>query len=488
MNIREKFLYEIWKKQKFNSVIETDESEKIEIIDSGLQNSDQAGPDFSNARIKIGNITYLGDVEIDTTHNDWKAHGHNIDKKYNRVILHVVLSKEHYQPYVFTREGRKVPSVCLLNFIEDSLSSALKSAIEEERNNRTFNMPCMGRNDKVPVKLKTGFVMNLGVERFKKKSERILKKLKQMVYLKEMNIREPVISYDFGEDFINKKFASEEFSDPILWQQLTYEMIFEALGYSKNKDMMLRLAKSVNINFLNNFASKKNLSNIIECSLFRVSGIVPDKLSFKDDDSAEYVRQLIEGWNSIKSLFDGPSFRSEQWHYFKIRPQNFPTIRIAGGARILKRILSDDLIKNLIEHFQKDSSRKMVKSHLRSLIITPADGYWKSYYMFEKKCKDPLKYFVGVSRADEIIINVVLPILFLYFEIFLLKEPAKRVKKMYLSYYQKSSNQIVNHVSSGLGLEKLNKQSVYYQGFIELFRNYCVKERCLECKIGEQVF
>ncbi len=91
-----------------------------------------------------------------------------------------------------------------------------------------------------------------------------------MIYLREMNIREPVIKYDFGEDFLNKKFSSNEFDDIHLWEQLMYEMIFEALGYSRNKEIMKKVAKAVNISFLNNYRSDKNFANgnrkcIVQC-------------------------------------------------------------------------------------------------------------------------------------------------------------------------------------------------------------------------------
>ena len=84
--IHEKFLGEIWKKQNFSNNLFTKDGQKVEIIDAGMENNELGGPDFKNARIKIGNLTYFGDVEIDSFHSDWKSHGHNINRKYNKVI------------------------------------------------------------------------------------------------------------------------------------------------------------------------------------------------------------------------------------------------------------------------------------------------------------------------------------------------------------------------------------------------------------------
>lgn len=488
MKVQEKFLYEIWKEKKFIKSLSTSDLQSIEIIDPGLQNKELAGPDFLNARIRISNITYLGDVEIDTLHSNWKTHGHNIDSKYNKVILHVVLSNEKNKNYVFTKEGRKVQSICLVDFLDESFQNSLQNAIRSERKNRTFNMPCSESNSSIAEKEKLNFLFNLGTERFKNKTKKIFERLKEMVYLKEMNIREPIVRYDFGNDFFNKKFSPGEFDDKVIWQQIVYEMIFEALGYSKNKDIMLKLAKAVNIDFLKNYSTKENFDKVIESSLFNVSGLIPTDFSFSDEATSEYVRELVETWGGVKDNYDGPTFSSENWHFFKLRPQNFPTVRIFGGSKLLRRIIEDELIKKLIDLTHSENKTKKVTNYLRSTIIVSGEGYWKNHFTFDKIAKEELKYFLGLSRADEIIINVIFPVLSLYFEIFSEPDAARSIKNLYINYTQKSSNQLVNQVGGTLNLTEMSKKSVYYQGMIELFRSYCVKEKCLECKIGEKVF
>ena len=87
ISINEKFLYEIWINQDFDKILVTQENERITVIDAGNRNSEFGGPDFKNARIKIGNITYQGDVEIDMFHSDWKNHGHYLNKKYNKLFF-----------------------------------------------------------------------------------------------------------------------------------------------------------------------------------------------------------------------------------------------------------------------------------------------------------------------------------------------------------------------------------------------------------------
>ena len=486
--VREKFLYEIWKSKNFEEQLKTFDNQIIEIIDAGENNKEYAGPDFFNSRIKVGNITYLGDVEIDIWHSDWKSHGHYLDKKYNKVILHLVLSKERFRPFVYTQDGRKIYSICLTDFINDSYQSSLRNAIESERTNRGFVMPCSEINEDILLEDKLKLITELGIERFKQKEKKIFERLKEMVYLKEMNIREPIVRYDFGEEFQNKKFTPAEFNDPLLWQQLIYEMIFEALGYSKNNDKMLKLAKSVNLDFLIKFKEEENFQMIIECALFNVSGIISVGDSKSDEKSTEYLRLLIEDWSEIKDQYDGAYFKKEKWNFFKLRPQNFPTIRIAGGSRIIRRLIKNELLRNIITLFTEEQKQKKIVSMLRSMIIVNAKGYWRNHYVFDKPAKEEINYFIGLSRADEIIINVILPILAVYFEIFDDKEAARRVKKLYLNFHQKSSNRVVNQVVESLHIANSESKSVNQQGMIELFRHYCVKERCMECEIGKVVF
>jgi hypothetical protein len=264
--------------------------------------------------------------------------------------------------------------------------------------------------------------------------------------------------------------------------------MFEALGYSKNKDIMLKLAKAVNVKFLQQYKDDSAFSQIIESALFNVSGLIPEKTKFNQDETTGYVRKLIEDWNKIRNNYDGQIFKLESWHFFKLRPANFPTIRIAGGSRLIFKIVKEDLMANLISLFEKDEDLKSISFKIREMIITKADGYWHNHFTFDKYSKEDIKYYVGISRADEMIVNVILPILLLYFEIFSKAEPAKRVKNLYVNYFQQGSNKLVSQVAEELDLKKASKKSVNYQGIIDLFRNYCIKERCLECKIGERIF
>ncbi len=488
IKVHEKFLYEIWKNQNYERALITEDGQQIEVVDSGVQNSELGGPDFIGARIKIGNITYHGDVEIDGYHNDWKAHGHYLNKKYNSVILHATLNNESKQYFVFTQDGRKVNSISLGKFLQEDIRKDIQKAILSERKNRVSRMTCFEVNQLVDKNEKLDFICDLGVQRFKNKSEKVLSRLKEITYLNELKLKEPHIKYELDSKFYERNFTHVDFNNTGLWEQLIFETIFEALGYSKNKEIMVKLARSIDFQIFKKISDRDDFVLSIESLLFNIGGLMPDVQNLPDEETSSYVKKLVENWSEIKSIYDSQFFNSTQWHFFKLRPQNFPTIRLAGSARLIDRMVHTRMLNNMITLFEKFYDLKRITKELRNLIIVKGEGFWKNHYVFDKVSKVDIKYFIGLSRADEIIINVILPVLSDYFEIFGKKSCGEKVKKLYMIYLQQSENHLVNEVSQVLNLEDAWKRSVFYQGMIELFRGYCSRNKCLECKIGEKIF
>jgi hypothetical protein len=486
--IHEKFLCEIWKRQNFIKEIFTSDGQKIIIIDTGQENKELGGPDFKNARIKIGNITFCGDVEIDSTHSDWKNHGHNINKKYNKVILHAVLDKNSHNSFVYTQEGRKVQSVSLEDFLQDDIKKNIRKAIQSEKNHRINKMPCFEINSLINEQEKLDFLHELGTLRFKRKCEKMLERLKELIYLKELKLKEPVIKYELDEKFYSRNFLPKEFRDKEIWMQLIYESVFEALGYSKNKEIMQKVSKAVDIGFFNKYSHKEDFNIYVESILFNIAGLMPEVDKIADEETSAYIKKITQYWTEIKGEYDGRCFSLAQWHFFKLRPQNFPTIRLSGGARIINRLLKGNLIGKIITSVENINAIPRLCNELRNLVVVRGDGFWKRHFIFDQPAKTEINYFIGISRADEIIVNVILPALAIYFEIFDRKELTKKVYKLYQNFFQKTENKLVEEVSSTLQLADAGNRSILYQGMIELFRNYCSREKCLECIIGKKVF
>lgn len=483
----EKELYELWKKRDSFTDLFSVSGDDITVIDPGIQNHDIAGPDFKNARIRIGNLTFVGDIEIDSNYIDWKSHGHNIDSKYNKVILHIALHNSGKQPYVYTKDGRKVPSVILSDYLPKDFKENTP-ADEDEEEGGLHHLRCNEANSSVPIDDKLRFISQLGVERFKKKCTRIYNRLKELKYLKELNAKEPVISYDLTPAFNERVFVHSDFLEKELWEQLFYELIFEALGYSKNKGIMLHLAQYVNLEFFRSIDEEKNFLENAESAFLSIGGLVPPESKIKDEKVSEYALLIKSNWDRIKIKYDSRYFDESQWHFFRIRPQNFPTVRIAGGARILKKLMKENLIPVVIKKIEEIHNLTVLINSLRSVFVVKSDGFWKHHYVFDQSSNGEIKYFIGSSRADEILINVVLPFFSVYFDVFGKKDLSKKVFTLYNRFSQNSENKIIHEIAKSLELDDKIHTTVYTQGMTELFRNYCSKNKCLECEIGKVVF
>lgn len=485
--IEEKQLCHIWQNQEFVNELVSQTGEKITVLSVGEFNADTGGPDYKNAKINISGLTFIGDVEIDRDYSDWKKHGHNINRHYNKVVLHVCYTNKQKQNYVYTSDGRKVISIYLVNNISvDNLKQDVKLGGEKKKT-KINELKCASEIEFLEIEERRKFILQLGIKRFQNKTQRIYRRLKELKFIDELKLKEPVIRYELTKEFNNKEFSHEDFKIQTIWNQLLYEFVFEALGYSKNKTIMLKLAQNTRLNFLDKFKNDENLITVLESIFYNISGLIPESNSF-DPEKDDYLKQLHESWFEISKSYDGKRFDETQWQFLGQRPQNFPTVRISGGVKIVESIITQNLTSEIIKKFSEINSTKVLINSIRSLFIIKANGYWKDHYVFDKKSNIKLNYIIGLSRADEILINVIFPFLSVYFDIFGNEQLSRKVLKVYNEYEQRMDNKIVRDVANDLQLEGLNKKTIYAQGMIEVYRNYCTKNKCLECTIGKQVF
>jgi Protein of unknown function (DUF2851) len=486
--IEEKQLHQIWLKQDFISELTAFTGESITVLNSGDYNKDTGGPDFKHARIKIDNLTFVGDIEIDSSYSDWKNHGHNINKHYNKVILHLCYTNKQKQNYVYTSDGRKVISILLKeNISGDNLKFDITLA-GKKNVQRNYELKCSDEISLVSSIERSNYILKMGVARFQNKCQKIYHRLKELKFISDLESKEPVIRYELTKEFNEKEFSPEDFNDKLIWNQLLYELIFEALGYSKNKTIMMKLAQNVTLKYLYNIVgSGEELSPKLESVYFHIAGLIPE-VGLINKSNVDYISKLSEDWKEISQLYDGKKFDETQWQFLGQRPQNFPTVRISGGAKIVEAIITKNLTSVIIKKFSEIHSTKVLINSIRSLFIVRASGYWKDHFVFEKTSNIKLNYVIGLSRADEIFINVLLPYFSVYFDMFGNEALSRKVLKVYNEYEQRMDNKIVREVANSLQLEGLNKKTIYAQGMIEIYRRYCSKNKCLECEIGKQIF
>lgn len=475
-SVKEKYLWDIWLSRKFTAPLSTVNGDVVEVLDPGIHNKDKSGPDFENAKVKIGGITYLGDIEIDVNYSDWKNHNHHLDKRYNKIALHISFFNNNQTPFVYSCFDRKIPTLCLKDFLPSDIIDRIIA--ESNSSEELIELKCSNYNSSIPSAEKLEYLGELGLKRLNKKVLRIFERLKELIYFNQLKIAEPVYKYEPGELYFDKRFDILLFDDSEIWRQVLYEFIFEALGYSQNKGIMLSLAKAVPLRFLEkNLNTDKSPVYVVESILYNISGLLADK----NDD---YISLLKDTWDGLQTKYDGETFEDADWNFFRLRPNNFPTLRIAAGVRVILKIINENFLNSVLEGFKLEMSSEERKLYLKNILIIAADVYWENHYVFEKEIKAKNKYLLGDLRAAEIILNVFVPYAVLYARIFNLKEVYKNAVKFYIESQIIEKNKVVEAMLKGLNMEGIKLKGIETQGIIELKKTRCDNEKCSGCNIG----
>lgn len=482
----EKFLHEVWAQQLLKAGdLSSHEGHRVIIIEPGTPNPD-AGPDFINAKIQIGDVLYVGDVEIHRSLDDWVAHLHHNDPRYNTVILHVVMKSGETSRETLSESGRKIPTLILDQFLIEPVHAVWQKSITAECNRKLAYIPCYGKNGNVPQSTKLRWLSVLGFRRIELKVRSMQNRLNEIGSPDHYDLREPVSRY--GE--LPLRGNVDEIPPPLrppsrddirrkdVWEQLLYESIAEALGYSKNQIQFRRLAARVTFPRLREIPTHAR-----EAYMFTMAGLLTK--SNKD----EYVRKLQDIVRAENLRMKHEPMDNTEWQFFRLRPQNFPTLRIGGLTRIVNTMIEVPVLEWLIDIVKSPERTEREKiREIRSYFTVPSIGYWRNHYTFGKKAKRPITHLVGKSRVDEILINVLIPFLFLYARTYRDVELRSQAELLLTSLPAPSANAITRKIDRELGIDPQKTNSApIYQGKIQLFKFYCREERCTECEIGKVI-
>jgi len=392
--------------------------EKVVIIDAGTRNLD-SGPDFFNARIKIGNTIWAGNVEVHVRSSDWILHNHQNDDAYDNIILHVVYQDD--SP-VYRKKGEKIPTIELKNRFNPQILSTYKSFLESSN-----WIPCDQQIARIDSFTQFAWLDSLCIERLELKAKGI--------------------SYDL-------KNTNQDFLE-ILYRQLG-----RSFGFNTNADAFELLTKSLPFSLL---AKHINRIDQLEALLYGQAGML--NKSFRDI----YPKTLAKEYTFLAKKYDLCPVESKIWKYLRMRPSNFPTIRISQFANLLQS--TSGLLTNILEHNRLNDVKTLFNVH--------ANSYWRNHSNFDKVSKDK-STLLGKNSIDLILINTIIPFTFIYGKVFKLNE----IQDKSLLWYEQikpEKNHITSKFSSfGLKIENA-KQS---QAVIQLKKNYCDKKRCLSCRFG----
>ena len=378
---REGFLYQIWMERPFaGKKLLTTEKKPIEIREKGIRNYD-AGPDFLDALIAIEGQLLRGDVEIHPVAGDWYMHQHHKDPRYNRVVLHVVTMHCPSEFRTLAQDGRSIATLNLDDYLE---KSAEDLEADSETTPKSRDELYCGLK-KVPTDAKKRVLEAAGDLRLE---------------LKTQQFRE------------SRQLDS--------WEQIFYYALFDALGFSKNRTPFRTLAQQLPVETLWSYIWNDPVDLALlksEAFLFGVAGLLP--VTGRVDDSLplaelEYPLQLVKIWSEFPLLRKVDPLKPAAWQFFRLRPQNFPTRRLAAAARLVVRFLEDGFAETFRRTIQ-NCERQPLKAarELEKLFLIPASPYWASHYSFDDSHLDAAagrdQLMLGAERARDILINVVLP-------------------------------------------------------------------------------
>lgn len=418
--MKESVLHYIWQYKLFtSSALKTIDGEDVEIIDTGKPNTD-AGPDFFNAKIKIGDTVWAGNVEIHTFSSDWKRHHHASDKAYENIILHVV---KYADEEIFRTNGEKIPQV-ELNYpasIDQNYESLLAAKLW---------IPCVAKIHSVPSILISSWKTALLTERLEQKTGRI-----------------------------NELLAGNTMN----FEEAFYMTLAKSYGFGTNGEVFEAMARTLPLSVL---AKHKNNLFQLEALLFGQAGLL------REISSDDYEATLFREYAFLKKKYALQPLEGSRWKLLRMRPVNFPYIRIAQFAA---------LIHNSTKLFSKITENPDLK-YISALFNSETSDYWQTHYHFGKealrKYKNP-----GISSVYSIIINTVVPFLFTFAN----RKGNQELKDKafaLLTEIPAENNAIV------AGWKALNikvKNAADSQALIHLKKNYCDDKKCLRCRIGLKV-
>ncbi|MDR3046026.1 MAG: DUF2851 family protein [Bacteroidales bacterium] len=417
--MNESFLHYVWRHRLFNpSNLQTTDGEKISIIHPGFAHQ-HAGPDFKQSVVKINDIMWAGDVEIHVKSSDWLKHHHQNDPKYNSVILHVVyehdveLYKEEKRSFPTFVLGAHIPETLIRRYMELSTS---KEELVCRRHIQELNPLTM-----------TSFLSRVAIERLLSRQHHIFEVVSQC------------------EDN---------------WEEAFFRILAISFGFKTNEGAFDLLGRSIPFHYLSKHLTARTQ---IYALIFGQAGMLEEPC---EDD---YYLQLSSEYQYLRYKYKLTPIPKSCWNYLRLRPKNFPCIRLAEFSELLFR--APKLFNNLLEGI---STQELLKV----LSVTP-DAYWQTHYHFGK-CVKSSNLSVGKAAAFSIIINTLVPILFSY-SVFHGDETMQNRAVSVLESVEFEENSITR-IYREIGFP--TGSALDSQAILQLKREYCSKKQCLKCSIG----
>lgn len=421
--MQEDFIYYLWKYRLFKTEsLYTTCDEEVSIIHPGFLNSD-SGADFKNAKIKIGGTFWVGNVEIHNKASDWYKHQHQKNKAYDNVILHVVWEND---ADIYRTDNSLLPAITL----KDRVKLEIIHNYEYLKLNKHW-IPCEKQINDVDYFYKKQWLNRVLIERLESKSKEITE-----------------IFEHSGRN----------------WEETCYILLAKSFGFKVNSQPFQILAQSLPQIIL---AKHKNNALQIEALIFGQAGFLNS--DFQDD----YPNSLKNEYMFLKQKYGLNTMDYEAWKFSRMRPSNFPSIRLAQFASLVS------ISNHLFSKFTEEKSYKEIYDLFNNCFI---NSYWESHYLFDIPAIKFNKK-LGKSAINSLIINGICNLLFTYGK-YIGDEKFVQMAFTLLDELPYEDNKIVENFKR-LGFE-INS-AFDSQAVLQLKYFYCDLKKCLNCEIGNKI-
>jgi hypothetical protein len=419
--MKEDFLHYIWQYKKFDfSNLKTSNGDSLTIINSG-QYLQLSGPDFFNAQIIINEQKWAGNVEIHVKSSDWYLHNHEVDSNYDNVILHVVW--ENDSP-IFRKNNSEIPTLEIKKYVS-------KESLENYRKLKSQKswIYCENQIGSIDEFVFKSWQERLFFERLERKEIPILELLK------------------------------ETEND---WEAVLFGLLAKNFGLNTNGETFFKMTKSIPFSVIRK--ERFDVENL-EALFF-------GKIKLLDEPFEDvYSNELRKRYDYINQKYRLEKNELEPVQFFKHRPDNFPTIRLAQLAMLYHK--QDNLFSKII--FQKDLSA------FYDVFNLSVSNYWQTHYLFDKlsvkKRKKLSKSFIHL-----IVINTIVPFQFAFAKS-QGREISETVLELMESVHSEKNNVIEKFATFGVK----SKSAFETQSLLQLKNQYCDRSKCLQCAVGVQI-
>jgi hypothetical protein len=418
--MKEDFLHYLWNHKKFNhGALQTTAGAVIELVNTGMHNQ-LAGPDFFNARLRINGQLWAGNVELHVKASQWYAHGHEEDHAYDNVILHVVWEEDIA---VYGTQNMPLPTLELREYVPVMLLDSYEKLFYRVGN--AF-INCEQDFDAAPDALIQDWLERLYLERLERKVKEI------------------------------ENLLRESQND---WEAVLFKMLARNFGTKINGAAFAGLARAIP------FKTVRKAGQIeegLETLLLGHAQLLPE------ETTEEQVARWKKEYSFLRNKFQLSENQSEPVQFFRLRPPNFPTLRLSQLANLYNG--NDTLFARLMQASDVET--------FYELLTVKASAYWDTHYNFgkthKKRSKTLPKAFINL-----LLINTVIPLKFAYLRSKTTENPEDILEL--LAAIPSEKNQIVDGFYK---MRNLPQNALTSQALLQLKINYCDPNACLKCRIG----